>query len=363
MKKILFIALVVVMISGFVLPGCTQTTPTPSSPPSSTAPKPEPEKTYDLKLSYHINNKTSGVYAFLEPWTSAIEQATDGKVKITHYPNETLVKMKDQYDGLVSGMSDIAMVNTSETPGRFPQTEFDTLPYIFPDAATAVKTYWDILQKYSVDSELKEVQLLAVELIPPSQYLGNKPVQDVSDFQGLRVRSSGMTEAWTIDALGATPLEINTADLSTSMERGLVDGAFLAWQFALAIGMKDVTQYRTECSLMYRLFPVFMNKDVWNSFSPDIQKAIMDISGPQASADYALVIMGEEANAKGAIAGADKGAGKPPIYNLTSEQADDWKEAVKPVWDQWAEELEVKKLPGKAIINDIQEFNKKYSSK
>jgi hypothetical protein len=66
---------------------------------------------------------------------------------------------------------------------------------------------------------------------------------------------------------------------------------------------------------------------------------------------------------KNAIAGSDKGAGKPPITILTADQLASWKAAVLPVWDKWANDLESKKLPGKKIIADIKTFNQKYSTK
>ena len=65
-------------------------------------------QTWNLKFSYHTPPQASLVSTYLKPWTAAIEQATNGRVKITHYAGETLVKAKDQYDGLVSGLSDIA---------------------------------------------------------------------------------------------------------------------------------------------------------------------------------------------------------------------------------------------------------------
>ena len=70
------------------------------------------------------------------------------------------------------GFQTLLLVDTSETPGRFLTTEFDTLPYIFPDGASAASSYWDILQKYSVNTELKEVQLVAVAVIGLQQLCG-----------------------------------------------------------------------------------------------------------------------------------------------------------------------------------------------
>ena len=356
-------------------PAATTTAPTPvsSAPASSAAPKPSapasspaaatPAKVYNLKFSYHTPPNASLVGAYLKPWTEAIEKATNGQVKITHYGAETLVKAKDQFDGLVSGLSDIALVDPSETSGRFPTAEFDTLPFIFPNATTGSKIYWDMLQKYSVNTDLKEVKVIAVAVISPSNYVGNKQVQNVTDFKGLRVRTAGKTESWTVDALGATPTEIATADLTTSLERGLIDGAFLSYSLILSMGIKDVTKYRTECNLYYRAWPIMVNKKVWDSMPADLQNAIMGASGQANSATYTEANDKLAVGAKNAIAGSDKAAGKAAIYTLTPDQFAAWKTAVLPVWDKWSADLESKKLPGKAIIDDIKAATQKYAAK
>jgi TRAP-type transport system periplasmic protein len=336
--------------------------PSTTAAPAATTTAPAAGKVYNLKFAYHTPVKASLVGAYLTPWTAAIEKATNGQVKITHYGGETLIKEADEYDGLLSGLCDMALIDTSETPGRLPTTEFDTLPYIFPDAATGAKIEWDILQKYSA-SDLKDVKVIAIAVIAPSNYIGNKPVQNVADFKGLRIRAAGKTEGWTVEALGATPTDISTADLGTSLERGLADGAFLSYSFMLSMGIKDVTKYRTECNLFYRAWPIMVNKKVWDSIPSDLQNAIMSVSGPTNSAAYSAANEKEAAGAKNAIMGSDKGAGKGPIYVLTADQAASWKTALLPVWDRWANDLESKKLPGKAMINDIKTLTQTYSTK
>jgi TRAP-type transport system periplasmic protein len=380
-RSIWSILVAIILVTSFVVMGCgggaTTTQPpkttaaaqppasavqtTVAAPPTTSAAAPS-GKVYNLKFAYHTPPKASLVGAFLNPWTAAIEKATNGQVTITHYGGETLVKEADEFDAVISGMCDMSMIDTSETPGRFPTTEFDTLPYIFPDAATGAKIEWDILQKYSA-TDLKDVKVIAVAVIAPSNYIGNKPAQNVADFKGLRVRASGKTEGWTVEALGATPTDVSTADLGTSMERGLVDGAFLSYSFMLSMGIKDVTKYRTECNLFYRAWPIMVNKKVWDSIPANLQDAIMSVSGPTNSANYSAANEKEAAGAKGAIMGSDKGAGKGPIYTLTADQMAAWKTAVMPVWDRWSADLESKKLPGKAIIDDIKALTLKYSAK
>ena len=77
-------------------------------------------KVYNLKFSYHTPPKAVVVPTYFNPWTASIEQAANGRVKIVHYAGESLVKAKDQYDAVISGMCDIALVDPDRTtPGDF----------------------------------------------------------------------------------------------------------------------------------------------------------------------------------------------------------------------------------------------------
>jgi TRAP-type C4-dicarboxylate transport system substrate-binding protein len=112
-----------------------------------------------------------------------------------------------------------------------------------------------------------------------------------------------------------------------------------------------------------RTWMIVMNKRGWDSLGPDLQKVVMDCSGPKNSATYSVANERMAAGAKNAIAGSNKAAGKPPVYVLSQEEAASWKTALLPVWDKWAAETEAKKLPGKAIISDIKSLSQKYAAK
>ena len=349
------------LIASFLLSACG-----PASSPSATAPTsiPPAKDNFELKFAYHTPPKASMVSQFFEPWSKAIEEASGGKIKITHYAGESLVRGKDQYDAVETGLCDIALVDPEVTPGRFPQAEFDTLPFLFPDVAVGTKAYWDIVQKYLINADFKNVVVLTVIVIPSSNYIGNKPARELSDFKGNRVRSAARTEGWTIEALGGTPVEVATADLYTSMERGLIDSTLLSWSMISTAGLPEIGKYCTEVNLYNRAWPIVMNKKTWNSLGTDLQKIVMEQGGPEKAAAYCLK---NDEMTEGVKPGIDrilKRFGNEGVYTLTAEQTASWKAVVLPVWDKWANDLETtKKLPGKAILADIKAAIAKYSAK
>jgi TRAP-type C4-dicarboxylate transport system substrate-binding protein len=316
-------------------------------------------QTWDLKFSYPTPERASLVGAYLVPWTDEVTAATDGRVTITHYSENSLVKEEQQWDALLSGTSDIALIEPEFNPGTFPISEVGSLPYQFPDAVTAAKTYWDVVQQYAQD-EWKDVHVLGVTVIAPAQYRGNVEVAgDVTKFEGMRMRSGGRIETWICEALGATPVEISTGDLSTSLERGLVDGCLLSYSLILAQA-KDFTKYTTEANMFYRCWVLAMNKDVWESMPANIQEDIMSVSGQEGSAKYTAANAAETFGEKKGLEGADKGMGNPPIYVLTEAELEALTAACQPVIQTWVDELGADQ-PGQEVIDFIQTQNATYA--
>lgn len=316
-------------------------------------------QTWDLKFSYPTPERASLVGAYLVPWTEEVTTATDGRVKITHYAENSLVKEEQQWDAVLSGTSDMALIEPEFNPGTFPISEVGSLPYQFPDAVTAAKTYWDVVTQKAQD-EWKDVHVLGVTVIAPAQYRGNVEVNgDVAKFDGMRMRSGGKIETWIAEALGATPVEISTGDLSTSLERGLVDGTLLSYSLILAQA-KDFTKYTTEANMFYRCWVLVMNKDVWESMPTAVQDQVMGVSGQEGSAKYTAANAGASIGEKKGLEGADKGMGNPPIYVLTEDELAQWTTALVPVTQKWVDELGADQ-PGQEVIDFIAAQNATYA--
>jgi TRAP-type C4-dicarboxylate transport system substrate-binding protein len=359
MKKktwgITLVTLVVTVGLVLVLAACGKGSPATTESGAN----PAADKVFEFKFSYHTPQQASTVGAYLDPWTDAVERATNGRVVITDYPGESLVKVDRQYDALAVGLSDIALVDVSQAGGRFPMMEFDTLPMVFgPVNSTVVaRVWWDIYEKYAKTRDFKDVVVLGVVVAAPMNYCGNKPATELADFAGDRVRSSSRTEILTVKALGGIPVDVATSELHNAAESGMFDSCFLSWSAIKSFGLADVTKYRTECNLYFRAWPIMMNKRVWESLGPDIQGQIMSVSGKEVSARYCAANEAEALADKKAIEAADSKAGKPAISVLTAAERESWRIALTPVWDAWAASVG---SFGREIVADIQSLSAQY---
>ncbi len=311
-------------------------------------------QTWDLKFSYGVPSAASLSVGCLLPWAAAVEEATGGRVTIEHYADGTLAKDDQQYDFLLSGASDLSVIEPEYTAGTFNVFEMGTLPELFPDPAVTSAVMWDVANEYP--DEMDDVKVLGVTCIAGAQYIGNKPVKLPEDLTGVKMRSGGKIESWILQELGAEPIDIALGDVGTALERGLADGGFFSWSLTFISGAVRYTTDRTELDLMYRPWLVCMNKDVWNSMPPNIQDAIMSVSGREPFAVYAIANEMITNESKAGLEKADAKAGNSPIYVPTAEEDALWTEAVKPVWQKWVDELAGTKSPYASQGQDILDF-------
>jgi TRAP-type C4-dicarboxylate transport system substrate-binding protein len=362
MQKFIPSSLTILLMIILISFGCATSTPTPASKPVPTpTPAPATEGVIALKFTYHHPPQSFIAKQILIPWTQSIEKASNGRVKITHYGGETLVKMVDQYDSLVSGLSDISTISPTVTPGRFPLAEIDQLPMLFPNAELAARVHNELLEKYCVNTELSKVKLLFDESLPPNQFFTTRPVQKLEDLKGFKMRVEGKVDTWAIEALGATPLQMGTGELYSALERGLIEGVAFAYQGVLSYGFQQITKYRTVCDISTRSFPVIMNQQVWNKLPTDIQKIFTENSGPLASGRFGAIYDADCNTSMQAIIAYDKKVGNPEFFTLSGDEKARWQQTVSTVWSKWLEEVKGKGLEGKAMLDDALSLVKKYS--
>ncbi len=361
--RILSILLVLALLSLIV--SCSQSAPaTTSSAPVKSAPaiSPATGKVYELKLATSFTANGFQVKGAIQPWIDKIQNETNGRVKITVYAGASLVKQIDEYNAVSKGLVDMVNFAPMVTPGQFPVAEFINLAMLFQDTIVASRVNDEILQKYALNTELKDVKYLWSTTLAPMQLISTKNYQTMADLKGLKILTAGKSEAACITALGASPVVMPMSEVYTSMERGLLDGTFSVWEGMIVFNLIQISKYRVECNFENRGFPVIMNKDTWNSLPKDIQDIITKNSGEDYTVTVGKAQEVYNAGFKQKVADADKAAGNPGFTTLPADQHAAWLAAIKPVWDSYAKDLDSKGLPGQQVLADAASLRDKYTA-
>ena len=308
----------------------------------------ETGKAEPIVLSYSIFfPATHSQYKTAAAWAQQVETATNGRVKINLYPGGTLTKPQQAYEGVVNGISDIAMSCLAYTRGRFPLLEGLDLPLGYPDGQTASRIAHDIVRKYQ-PAELEQTHVLYLHAHGPGILASKTPVRSLADFAGLKVRATGLS-AKLVETLGGVPVAMSQPETYEALQKGVVAATFCpvetlkGWKQGEVINCLTDTSRIGYTTAMY----VVINKDVWAALPEDIKAIVTEVSNAWPAEHGAAW---DAADEEGMQFVRELGR---EIIALPDEEARKWEQAVAPVLDDYVARTAEKNLPGKALLADI----------
>src|SRR5699024_1647209 len=136
------------------------------------------------------------------------------------------------------------------------------------------KNLWKLYNEFDeFDEEYTATVPLWLYTTDPGQlFTVDKPVKNVRDLKGMRIRSpSPETSEW-LEALGATPVSMPMDENFEALERGVVDGTIAPWEAIKTWGLDDVIKYATVGNFYSTTMFVTMNEDLFNSMSEEDQQ-------------------------------------------------------------------------------------------
>ncbi len=282
-----------------------------------------------------------------EQWAREIEKRTDGRVKITLYPGETLSKAAQCYDGVVSGVSDIGMSAFAYTRGRFPLLEALDLPVGYPDGKTATRIANAIVEKYQPE-ELSEVKVLYLHGHGPGILATSKNINTMRDIAALKIRATGLS-AKIVTALGATPISMSQGETYEALQKGVVDATLCpvetlkGWKQGEVINYVVNTRAIGYTTSMYAV----MNKAKWEALPKDIQEIFNDVNREW------IEIQGEAWDASDREGTEFVTSLGHTFVDLSAADETAMVKAVQPILDEYVSAAAAKNLPGQAVLADI----------
>lgn len=391
MKRFFLILFLILAVSSLILVGCAQPAPatvpspapSPAPAPAPTAvPKPSPTtapapvvKPIELRFAHQNPPTGRTTLKYLNPWAKKIEEATNGRVKITMYPAESLAKANESIEATKSGLTDITWTVLGYFPGRYQLAVAMTLPFLsltsgkvegkpYSTGAINSRIVQEIYEKLlEVQAEFKDVKVLFLHTSDPYFLVTTKkPVRNMNDLKGMKIRELGgyPSEMWRL--LGASALLMPMPDVYDAAQKGVIDGTGQVWASMGTYRLYEVFKYWTDIATTVSVFEVIMNIDTWNSLPPEVQKAIMSVSGVYGAEFAGEQGWGSEVK-DDVFATMRKGGYKIEQVGLDPGELDKWKQiAGKPLWDKWVADMNAKGLAGQKVLDEVLRLLNKYKS-
>lgn len=372
MKNIIVISVLsVAVIAGLILSGCAKPAAGPSeeeptmAPPAEEEPPivpPAEEELPDLEINVHSHAPAESLsYKILTvEATNYLVEATNGRIKPTFYPACTLLSFTDAYRGLQEGVADFAYIHLEPCPGAQPLGDLFALPGLFTDNEPTSNVVLNLLyDKYPCFYEQfsPKVKSLATCVCLRAQLHSTTPIRTLDDFKGKVIGCQNEVVANALAKLGASTSVTPSTEWYTSGERGVIDGVVCAWGGFDAYTLHEVYKYHTIVNLSPYTAQYMMNRDTWNELTQDEQAKIELLRPWFCQVMVRGTVESLIKGLKNDVLPPDKGH---EIIQLPEEEMNLMLEKFRPMWDEWAEDMEGKGWPGKAILEDAQEYLKWY---
>ena len=290
-----------------------------------------------------------------EEWGAEIEKRTNGRVKFTFYSGGVVLKGPDMYDGILKGVADVGMSLFAYTTGRFPTMEALDLPLGYQSGRVATFVANDFYEEF-MPEEINEVKVLYLHAHGPGLLHSKKMIETLEGIKGVKIRCTGFS-AKAAEALGGVPVAMPQGAAYEALQKGVVEATLAPIEVLKGWNQAEVIKYTTDCkSIGYTTaMYVIMNLEKWNSLPKDVQKVFEKVSKDWIRKHAEGWDKADQDGRQYTIEQGNQ------IVPLREEECERWAKAVRPVIDEYAQNLEDKGLPGKEYVEYIQKRISKYS--
>lgn len=315
-------------------------------------------KTIDLKIATPKPPTASPVKAFKE-WAQKVETASAGRVKITIYPAQSLVKLADVVQSTEKGICDIGDLVINREDQRYPLSSLLCLPFLGlgDPYETGVKAWMEVEGKFpEMKKESSRFKVLYRHASNGGHiHTAKKPVRVPDDAKGIKIIAGGHL-ATIMKSAGASPIAISVPEWYASLERGLAQGQIIHYHGLYETKIYKLLPYHTELGygVAMNTEEFIMSWETWNKLPPDIQKIFDDLS-PWLTDRVAELILEVDREAL-----AEMRQGKHTFIKGSPQDEKLWQEIASPLHKEWVDKFQAAGLPAKAVYEEILSVAKKF---
>ena len=228
-----------------------------------------------LKAGYFISNKKSLTRQAFDHFVDKVNAEGKGVVRITSVVGKESIPSRQLGNAVKSGLLDLA-----GTPPAYMANLVKLATGFTPSIKTAKEMRangaWDIFKGlFAKQANMHLLTMYGGDIV--FHIYSNKPITKISDFKGMKLRTSNTYKAF-FDALGARTLQMPRREIFTAMERGAVDAFANLDSEVISQGWFEVAKYRLEPGFYHPIIIVGVNMQKWKGMT-SAQRAVMTKSG------------------------------------------------------------------------------------
>jgi tripartite ATP-independent transporter DctP family solute receptor len=274
-----------------------------------------------------------------------VKERTGGVIEVQVFPGGTLGGEHELQDMVSTGTLEMMSIGTGIPAALNPQFKILTMPYLWDNQDQMIAFANSGIQDEMNENYLKKsgVRALASNWDQGIRHtLTKKPIKDIEDFKGVKIRVPQLpewVEMWKL--AGTNPTQIPFPEVYTALQQGVVDAMEcpLFWIFSSSFYEQAKYLILTAHSMYYN--QLFINDKLFQKLTADQQKILVDAAREAGEYETELT-RSIDADLRG----------KMEAKGVTFMEIDREKMAqiVRPVFDSW------KKVFGADLLEKIDQF-------
>jgi tripartite ATP-independent transporter DctP family solute receptor len=263
-----------------------------------------------------------------------LAERSDGRIQMEVFPGGQLGDERSVIEQVQLGVIDITRTSTSPVGEFYAPIGVFSLPYIFRDEAH----FWKVLQGSigrGLLDNLAEVDLLGLAYYDSGSrnfYTTETPIRSVADLAGLRMRTQqSQVVLDMMEALGAEPVPMAFAEVYSSLQTGVIDGAENNFPSYGPSGVRhyEVAPYFTLDGHARVPEVVLISSIVWDGLAAEDQALIREAA--QASVVVQAALWDQLSNeSRDAVIEAGS--------EIISVDTQEFQDAMTPLYEQYGEQ-------------------------
>ena len=209
-------------------------------------------------------------------WSRDLARMSGGKYTASIVPFDRAgVPGADMLRLLHLGVVPFGTVLMSSLNARFPQYVAPDLAGLNPDMA-ALRKHVAAFRPH-LERALREeqgIEALALYIYPAQMLFCKQPISSLSDLKGWRVRVSSVSQADFLQALGATPVHTEFAQIVSRFETGSIDCAITGTLSGNTLGLQKFTTHLYALPLNWGMAIFGANRAAWEALPSELRELL-----------------------------------------------------------------------------------------
>jgi C4-dicarboxylate-binding protein DctP len=277
-----------------------------------------------------------------------VEEKLAGRVKVEVFPNARLYDDNEVFTALLNNDVQLAAPSLSKFSSVTKALQVYDLPFLFDDPS-AVQRFQDTEIGQGLLNALDSKGIKGLSYWPNGMRVisASRPLRNPADLRelALRIEPSKVIEA-QYRQLGAIPVKLPFVHTRDALRRELIEGQENTWSNIYSQRFQASQNYITETHHSFLGYMIITNKTFWDRLPADIRSELETIL---AQVTKEVKAQATEQAYRDRQALIDEGRIK--IITLTEEERKNWRQAMLPVWESFAKQIDPGLIAAAQIAN------------